>query len=461
MKLARIVLAGGLVAATAALAQAPTPAAAPAVEPSLPYTVQKSDKLIRLSRDLLVRPNAWNEVAAFNRMKDPNFITPGQVVQIPLRLLKFKPAGGRIVSAEGSVQLGGAAAVVGASLPEGARLQVGANSSAVLELGDGSRVKLLPNTLAEVVSNREYAMRDPGVSGSSLWFSGLVRLAQGTLETIAAKVQRRATPLQIETPTSLVGVRATEFRVAYDDPVSRNARTEVTEGLVRADNPAQGSNAELPRGTGANINPAEREIRVVQLLPAPDLSALPAEVRKPAGAWPMPTLAGAASFRVQVASDEKFDKVVRDLKVTTASVDLGSLDVGNWYARIRGIDPAGIEGFDAVKRVAVAVRIVRLSSALMRTADGRTELNVAFDQPVGAVTGILSREPSMAAPLAQAPLADGRWALGVMAAGTYYVQFRVELAGGGSVTTDTARLEISPNWGVTVFDSSYPLQPLR
>ena len=42
----------------AALAQAPIPAPAAAPEPSLPYTVKPSDKLIRLSRDLLVTPGA-------------------------------------------------------------------------------------------------------------------------------------------------------------------------------------------------------------------------------------------------------------------------------------------------------------------------------------------------------------------------------------------------------------------
>ncbi len=76
-------------------------------------------------------------------------------------------------------------------------------------------------------------------------------------------------------------MRGTEFRVAYDDPAARNARTEVLEGQVRADNPAHKSGADLPKGTGAVINPAQREVRVVQLLPAPDLGALPGEVLKP------------------------------------------------------------------------------------------------------------------------------------------------------------------------------------
>ena len=39
----------------------------PAAEPSLPYTVTSRDKLIKLSREMLVQPSAWAEVAKFNK----------------------------------------------------------------------------------------------------------------------------------------------------------------------------------------------------------------------------------------------------------------------------------------------------------------------------------------------------------------------------------------------------------
>ena len=52
---------------------------------------------------------------------------------------------------------------------------------------------------------------------------------------------------EIVTPVAISAVRGTQFRVAFEDPAARNARTEVVEGLVRADNPAQQSGADLPR----------------------------------------------------------------------------------------------------------------------------------------------------------------------------------------------------------------------
>lgn len=464
MKFTPLAAAALALSAAAALAQAPAPAAP---EPSLPYTVKPSDKLIRLTRDLLVRPGAWNEVAKFNQMKDPNFIRPGQQINIPLRLLKFQPAQARIISVAGNVQLAGAPATVGMAVPEGARLTTGANSSAIVQLGDGTQVKMLPQTLADVVSNRDYAMRDTSASGSTTWFSGLIRLTQGALETLAARIQHRATPLQIETPTSLVGVRGTQFRVAYDDPASRNARTEVVEGNVRADNPAQQSGADLPGGTGALINPAEREVRVVKLLPAPDLSALPTELNKPQALLPMPVLPGASSFRVQVASDDKFDRIVRDLKVTTASVDLGTLDNANWYARVRGIDAQGIEGFDSVKLVAVKEPIRwRLTSSTLSLRDGQnrlvwsTQMDNGRPMPTQRFRVELASDAAFANVLLRQDAAEPALQLGTLKPGAYYLRLTPLLADGKTLDAAEYRMDLSANWGETVFDNGFPLVPL-
>jgi len=451
-------------------AQSPVPAAAPTAEPSLPYTVKASDKLIRLTRDMLVRPSAWAEVARFNQMKDPNFITPGQRINIPLRLLKYQTSEARVISVAGDVRLAGAPVAVGAAVPEGARLATGANSSAVVQLGDGSQVKLLPGTLADVVNNRGYAMRDASASGSTTWFSGLIRLAQGTLETVATRIQNRATPLQIETPTSLVGVRGTQFRVGYEDPAARNARTEVVEGQVRADNPAQQSGADLPGGTGAIINPAEREVRVVKLLPAPDLSALPAELNKPQALLPMPALPGAAAFRVQVASDQGFDRIVRDLKVTTASVDLGSLDIASWYARVRGIDAQGLEGFDSVKVLSIKEVIPpvrwRLESSTLSLRDGRNVLDWSARQE-GGRGGALARfsielasDAAFANVTQRGDVASPQVSLGELKPGTYYLRMRPLSVEGKPLDAAVYRIDLSANWGVTVFDNGFPLVPV-
>ena len=111
-----------------------------ATEPSIGYTIQPGEKLIRLGQRLLKNPEAWPEVARFNKLGNANALKPGQTIQLPLRLLKPIPANAKVVSVSGDVQLGASPAAAGTVLVEGARLQTGANSSAVIELADGSRV---------------------------------------------------------------------------------------------------------------------------------------------------------------------------------------------------------------------------------------------------------------------------------------------------------------------------------
>ena len=468
-------LAAVFVGLAMAMAIAPLSAAhaqpAPRTEPSLPYTVRASDTLSKFSRQVLVSPRAWQEVAAFNQLKDGNVLSIGQRLNIPLRLLKSSPAGGKVISAEGDVTQGGNKMLVGAPLASGSQFKTGANSSAVIELGDGSRIKLLPNSLAEIVTNKNYALRDASSSGSTNWFSGLMRLSEGALEALASKTVKRATPLQIETPTSVVGVRGTEFRVAFDDPASRGARTEVIEGKVRADNPAQKSGADLPMGTGAVVKPLEKDVKVVILLPAPDLSAISSDVLKPQGSWPMPNLAGASGYHVQVASDEQFDKIVRDVKVASsagASADLSSLANGNWFARVRGIDGVGLEGYNTVKLIAVKDGEWRVTYSSLSSVGGNTLLGWVGQQAGGlpltadsysamvasdaALTQSARSVPSAAQISGKSPSLN----LGDLKPGVYYVQVTSK----EGLRSAIYRFELSANWGVTQFDQTSALQAL-
>jgi hypothetical protein len=367
--------------ATSPLAAAQQEAKLPS-EASIPYTIKPGDKLMVLGPRILTTPADWPELGRVNGLKSPYPLVVGKTLHIPLRMIGSTPANGKVVSVSGDVQMGGSPSAVGSTLTEGDKFKTGPNSSAVLELADGSRVTLMPNTLAELTTSRSYATRDAAASGSSTWFSGIVRLVQGGVDTVAAKSVRRATPLQIQTPTSTVGVRGTQFRVAFADPLTQNARAEVLEGLVKADNTAQRSSADLPQGKGALLDPTVKDIKVVDLLKAPDLSATPSGLTMSLGQWPMPVLQGASSFRVQVASDEGFNKIVRDLVVpgtAGATGDLSAVPNGNWFARIRGIDGSGIEGYDSVKVVKVfqPPRRWTVSQNRLESAAGRQLLQLS------------------------------------------------------------------------------------
>jgi hypothetical protein len=329
------------------------PPAAHAAEPSIAYTVQPKDELIKMSETSFQSPEDWKEVAKLNRLKNPNAIQPGQVLQIPTRILKQRASEGVVRSVSGEVWLSGKPALVGDKVPEGAQLETGANGSTQLELADGSRITLMPNTHTTLVTSQSIDLGSFSDKPSPDWFTGLMRLSKGAIDVLAAKLVKRNSPLQFETPTSVVGVRGTEFRVAYDDPVTLNARTEVLAGLVRADSPAQKIGADLPKGTGTVINPKTERVKVSPLLKAPKLPNA-VMVVKPDAHWTVPTLAGVERFKVQVSGTQDFSSIAREMTVSkNGQADFANLPNGVWQLRVRGIDADTLEGFNATSTLQV------------------------------------------------------------------------------------------------------------
>jgi hypothetical protein len=448
-------------------------------EPYVSYTVQPNDSLQGLARTLLQQPSQWGQVAKLNGLKNPNLIQPGQVIDIPKSLLNLNSQpriamSGKVLSVEGDVKLGGQAVQAGAAVPEGASLQTGPNSSAVVELGDGSRVQLMPKTLAEVTAQHGYALRDPSGSASTTWFSGAIRLVEGVLDTLAEKKAKRATPLEVTTPTSVVGVRGTQFRVAYEDPASGTARTEVIEGNVRNDITAQKVSANVGGGFGAAMKPTDREVKVVALLPALPAEQLPSQVVRNTSsnaAWTVGSLKGAAGYRAQFATDEKFAQIRGDFKSASTAVDVTALANGSYYARVRGIDPSGIEGFDAIKLVQISAapvavtwpREIYLGASASYRLDGL--LLKIYDRSTikpEQLTVQVARDAAFTQGLQSTPVSPNATALlpNVPTGQRSYVRFTSSAPGQQGVSA-TFVMDVPANWGSTVLGLTQALQPVR
>jgi hypothetical protein len=357
-------VASALIGLAMALAAASAPAAT-AVEPTIEFVVVQSDTLIGLSNSVLVSASAWQEVARLNRLPDPNRISPGQVLKIPTRLLRARPVDARVVSAIGEVRVGDADAVEGASITEGQQLRTGANGSAVVELADGSRVRVAPSSLAQVAASRQLGQRSAtsaaatpeaaaAANASSGWFAGTMRVLRGSVEVFATKVLR-AKPLEVVTPTAVVGVRGTQYRVALDDAAANRTHAEVLEGVVRFDPSNATAGSDLRAGFGAEVDASAAAGSVAKLLDPPDLSAIPARFERPVVHFALP--ADAVPLRVQVAADAGFDKVVSDQRVDAGSeVRVTELDDAQWFVRARRIDAQGIEGHDASRSFVLKAR---------------------------------------------------------------------------------------------------------
>ncbi|MBQ0960630.1 FecR domain-containing protein [Ideonella sp. 4Y11] len=363
---------------------------ASAAEAVLPYTVQPQDTLIGLGRDVLINPQAWPEVARLNRLPDPNRILIGQVLQMPLRLLRSAQVPARIDAIEGRVRLAGRDAQVGDTVQPGQALDVAANSSAVLILADGSRLQLAPLSLGELSESRRYLLR-PGQPEDEGLFAGTMRLLRGTLEVLATQLQR-AKPLEVTTPTAVIGVRGTEYRVRHED--DRSA-AEVLEGRVQADVGA--SSVLLDAGFGSTLQPG-RTATPVALPSAPDLSPVPTLFERPVLRFQLP---GEQPLRVQVAPDAGFSRILRDERFAAgAEVRLTGLPDGDWHLRVRRSNEQGLEGRNAQLKVRLHARPEPPAAVSPvhrgKLSVGEVALNWAENTEAARYRIELSRDPAFA-----------------------------------------------------------------
>jgi hypothetical protein len=334
------------------------PAAAPAASTAsgdllVPYTVTSHDTLIGLNRTLFAAPGVWKEIARINHLSDSNRIKPGQVLLVPARDLHSAVVPAKLLSAFGDVRIGGQPAAAGALLNVGDSIRTGDASSAVVLLADGSHVKLAPNTEGRLDEQRRFQVKataaavDDGIVAASL------RLLSGTVEVFASKVLR-ARPLEVSTPTAVIGVRGTVYRVRNDvTPATAAASavdasaTEVLEGKVHAQvGAASDQAADVPAKFGAPLESGKKPV-VLPLPPAPDLAGVPASFDHLPIRLHVP---GTLPLRVQVADDAAFDHIRADLHVDAGDdVRLPRLADGAWHLRARAISPEGLEGLDATR----------------------------------------------------------------------------------------------------------------
>jgi hypothetical protein len=330
------------------------------------WRVQPKDTLIGIARSALVDPQAWREVASVNRLANPNRIRPGQVLMIPERLLRKQALPVRVINAIGDVRAGpqGPALDAGQTIDEGQSLVTGPDGSAVVELADGTRIKVQPSSVAEVLASRRYATPPPDPAAQEGGFAAALRVLQGSIEIFATKVLR-ARPLEVTTPTAVVGVRGTTFRVGLLQPAGEDAalqpvasRAEVLEGRIHAQagtTPRAGAAVPVDEGFGVAIDATTTTPKVAALLPAPDLSSVPTRFERPIIRF---TLADTTTkHRVQVAEDAAFERMVADrTEAAGAEVRVAGLQDGTWHLRARRIDASGIEGFDAQRAVVLKAR---------------------------------------------------------------------------------------------------------
>jgi hypothetical protein len=344
-------------AMAAALAVLPMLCAVPGAaraEELFPYEVQHGDSLYGVAGRLLEDPRRWPEVAKLNRLAQPSRLRPGQRLLLPASLLKGTARPARAEYVRGPVRAGGETLRIGDAVGEGTVLEVGAQGFVSLRLHDGSLLQLQANSRSRLLR-----LRDLPVGQRR---NTLIELDGGRVDATVAP-QSSGSRFEVKTPLATAGVRGTRFGVTVP-MAGALATADVVEGRVevqaqvqaqaqgrRAGDPvalAAGQGAVVRRGAAPQLRP---------LLPAPPLPGGAIRLERMPGAIPLPAMPDASRYRVEVADDADFTRVLWSGEGPLPLVVEGLAD-GRYPLRARAIDADGLLGAERVGELWVRTRPV-------------------------------------------------------------------------------------------------------
>jgi hypothetical protein len=307
------------------------------------YRAQAGDTLIALSQALLEHPSDWPELQKLNHIRDPRSIPLGKEILIPTRLLRWQSKPGEVLAVNGPAQLvtaGRASPLLAkATWLPGSEIHTAPNAHVTVKLADGSFLNI--NSASVVRLERTQHYERPGFFATSL------QVIQGRVEAAVAHLTGGEPRFQVKTPQATLGVRGTDFRVAALAD-SQTSLGEVLTGKVAVSG-AQNDRKEVAvaAGQGLVVDAQQKVGAPMALPPAPDLAALPTLQERPLVRLTVPPVAGAQSYRAQVALDAAFHQVVGEVTSATPELRMAGLPDGRYHLRVRAGNAQGLEGQDA------------------------------------------------------------------------------------------------------------------
>ncbi len=300
------------------------------------YTVRPGDNLWNITDMLLLDQSYRIRLQEYNKIQNGDVIQPGSLLSIPVPWLKVKPASATLVSFSGTVEIRRADGTSNTSPGPGDQLNAAdsvttsANSSAIVEFADGSRIFLDPETT--VTLNTISSFDQNGMIDTSF------RLRGGRVESRVIPGAAPETRFRVLTPPAIAAVKGTDFNVAYE-PDNRKTLAEVSTGLIGMN--AAGVEVEVPAGFGSATIQGEAPGKPVKRLPATDLSGLQDRLLTDQVSFSWPTVSGSVFYAVELLESQN-SKFVSTHKIEKSEIQFPSLAINTYTIHVRAVDDIGL-----------------------------------------------------------------------------------------------------------------------
>jgi hypothetical protein len=306
-------------------------------EQTVEITVVRKDTLSHICKTYFGDANQWRRIAKINRLKNPDLIFPGQVLKVPVEILKGTPIDGVVTFVKGNATVRESANEewrvlhVDDHVNEGSALKTGDESGLEISFEDGTAFLMRANTTLEVRTAQK------GIAH----FMHRLYLEGGRIISRIKAATGRTTRYEVHTPSAMAAARGTEYRV-WVGPDSAT-RSEVLQGNV--DVSAKGRSVSLHDEEGTVVRPNEPPSPASKLLPPPEPVSLEHLYRAMPLKFRFEKIEGASAYRVMLTRDEGAKDVVKERVIgPDETLDIVGVDDGAYYLRSLSVNSEGLEG---------------------------------------------------------------------------------------------------------------------
>ena len=309
------------------------------------YSVRPGDTFWSICKEYTVHENCWLELANLNSVANPNQLSTGAQLLIPMQWLKHAPFAaqaayvvGEVVFASANKKL--AELTIGQELRIGSKVMVN-QGSATLRFADGATIVMSANS--ELIISSSSAIKQGRAHSIE------VRLPRGEIQvTVPEKMPK--TQFRVKTPSAVAAVRGTKFRVSSSAPSVESqrsqTRSEVLEGVVGVS--SSGDSQNIIAGQGVSTVEGQSVLEHTMLLSAPRWNRSCTDP----GYVEWQTSLSATQYRLSLMEDDtSIDKMISSVTLADANYVFKKLKEGCYQVKVNAVDSQGYNGLESQRRL--------------------------------------------------------------------------------------------------------------